>query len=80
MAKVNNGSHSSQVRMWSKEDTPPLLVGVQTHTATMNIAVAVPQKALHRSTSRSNSWAYTQRILHPTTMKLAQLCSLLIYS
>ena len=31
-------------RMWSKGNTPPLLVGVQTCTATMEINVVVPQK------------------------------------
>lgn len=31
------------VRMWS-ENTPPLLVGIQTCIATVEISVAVPQK------------------------------------
>lgn len=37
-------------RMWSKENTHLLLVGVQTRTATMDISLAVPQKDGNQST------------------------------
>ena len=48
-AKISNTSGTS--RMWSTRNTPPLLVGVQTYTATMEISVAVPQNGT-LSTSR----------------------------
>lgn len=38
--------------MWSKENTPQLLVGVQTCTATMGINMVVPQKSGNQSASR----------------------------
>jgi hypothetical protein len=31
-------------RMWRKKDTPPLLVGLQAGTTTLEISLAVPQK------------------------------------
>jgi hypothetical protein len=31
-------------RMWRKRNTPPLLVGVQACTTTLEISLAVPQK------------------------------------
>ena len=39
-------------RMWSERNTPPLLVGVQTYTATLEVSVAVPQKTGNQPTSR----------------------------
>jgi hypothetical protein len=42
------------VKMWSKGNTPPLLVGMQTYTDTMEIDMAVPQKFSNQSTSRSS--------------------------
>ena len=44
MAKISNTSDSSLV--WSKDNTPPRLVGAQTYTATMEINMAVPQKTI----------------------------------
>jgi hypothetical protein len=32
------------VRMWRKRNIPPLLVGLQAHTTTLEISLAVPQK------------------------------------
>jgi hypothetical protein len=40
------------VRMWSKENTPPLLVGVKTCTTTLEINLVVSQKTRNSSTSR----------------------------
>jgi hypothetical protein len=42
------------VRMWRKRNTPPLLVGLQTGTTTLEISLAVPQKVGH-----STSWVTT---------------------
>ena len=44
MAKIINTRQLVLTRMWSKGDTPPLIVGVQIYTATMEINMAVPQK------------------------------------
>jgi hypothetical protein len=38
------------VRMWRKRNTPPLLVGLQTGTTTLEINLVVPQKIGNRST------------------------------
>jgi hypothetical protein len=37
-------------RMWRKRNTPPLLVGLQTGTTTLEINLEVPQKIGNRST------------------------------
>jgi hypothetical protein len=69
------------VRMWSKGNTPPLLVGVQTLLAIMGINITVSQKVGNPSTPRpsytNHSWTYTQRIPCPkdtcSTMFIAAL-------
>jgi hypothetical protein len=38
------------VRMWRKRDTPPLLVGLQACTTTLEISLEVPQKISHSTT------------------------------
>jgi hypothetical protein len=38
------------VRMWGKRNTPPLLVGLQACTTTLEIILAVPQKIGHSTT------------------------------
>jgi hypothetical protein len=42
-------------RMWRKRDTPPLLVGLQAGTTTLEISLAVPQKIRHSTTGRSSN-------------------------
>jgi hypothetical protein len=37
-------------RMWRKRNTPPLLVGLQAYTTTLQISLAVPQKIGHSTT------------------------------
>jgi hypothetical protein len=46
-------------RMWSKRNTPPLLVGFQTSTTTLEINLVVPQKIGNCSTWRreQRSWS-----------------------
>jgi hypothetical protein len=53
-------------RMRCKRNTPPLLMGKQICTTTMEINRAFPQKTGNPSTSRPlyHSWAYTQRMLY----------------
>ena len=51
------------VRMWSKENTLPLLVGVQTCTATLKINMLISQKtggSIYLRTQLNHSWVYTQ--------------------
>jgi hypothetical protein len=51
MAKIKkHKKHLMLARMWSKEDTPPLLVGVHTCTTTINLVVS--QKTENHSASR----------------------------
>jgi hypothetical protein len=38
------------VRMWRKRYTPPLLVGLQAGTTTLEINLMVPQKVGHSTT------------------------------
>jgi hypothetical protein len=42
-------------RMWRKRNTPPLLVGLQAGTNTLEISLAVPQKTGHSTTRRSSN-------------------------
>ena len=41
------------VRMWRKRNTPPLLMGLETVTTTLEIGLAVPQKIGHSTTGGS---------------------------
>jgi hypothetical protein len=43
MAKIKN-SQQMLGRMWRKRNTPPLLVGLQAGTTTLEIILVVPQK------------------------------------
>jgi hypothetical protein len=43
------------VRMWRKKNTPPLLVGLQARTTTLEISLVVPQKIKHSITGRSSN-------------------------
>ena len=43
------------VRMWRKRNTPPLLVGLQAGTTTLEISLAVPQKIGHSTTGESGN-------------------------
>jgi hypothetical protein len=43
------------VKMWRKRKTPPLLVGLQACTTTLEISLAVPQKIGHRTTGGSSN-------------------------
>jgi hypothetical protein len=42
-------------RMWGKRNTPPLMVGLQTGTVTLEINLEVPQKIGKRSTRRPSN-------------------------
>jgi hypothetical protein len=42
------------VRMWRKRNTPPLLVGLQACTTTLDISLVVPQKIGHSTTRGSH--------------------------
>ena len=69
--------------MWSKGNTLPLLVGVQTWTSTMEIGVVILQEDgghLFQDPTIPLLQAYTQRMLHFTTETLGQPCTLLLYS
>jgi hypothetical protein len=43
------------VRMWRKRNTPPLVVGLQAGTTTLEISLVVPQKIEHSSTRRTSN-------------------------
>jgi hypothetical protein len=51
------------LRMWSKWNTPPLLVGMQTYTTILEINLAVSKKVEDSSTSISSYT--TPRHVHP---------------
>ena len=42
-------------RMWRKRNTPPLLVGLQAGTVTLEISLSIPQKIGHSTTGRSRN-------------------------
>jgi hypothetical protein len=60
------------VRIWNKGNIPPLLVGVQTFTTTMEVSMVVPQKIRSLYTSRPSyhTLGHTQETLHPPTKTL----------
>ena len=65
MAKIKK---SGENRCWrgcgERGNTPPLLVGLQAGTTTLEIILGVPQKTVHditRGPPLYHSWAYTQR-------------------
>jgi hypothetical protein len=65
-------------RMWRKRNTPPLLVGLQACTTTLEISLAVLQKIEHSTTGESKqylSWAYTQKMFQLVIKTYAPLCS-----
>jgi hypothetical protein len=43
------------VRMWTKRNTSPLLVGLQACTTTLEVILEVPQKIGHNTTGRSSN-------------------------
>jgi hypothetical protein len=57
-------------RIWRKRNTPPLLVGLQTGTTTLEINLEVPQKIgidLPEDPAIPHSWEYTQKMPHHAT-------------
>jgi hypothetical protein len=67
-------------RMWSKQNTPPYLVGVKNSTTTLTINLPVSQKIGNSSipyhkTELYHSWAYVLKIPHCHTRELGQLYS-----
>jgi hypothetical protein len=45
------------VRMWRKRNTPPLLVGLQACTTTLEISLVVPQNIGHSTTRISRNFS-----------------------
>jgi hypothetical protein len=71
-------------RMWGKENTDPLLWGVNS-CSTKQINVLVFQEDGNVGIDLFQepdipSWTYIQKIFHPTRKILSQPCSLLLYS
>ncbi|EDL82604.1 rCG53348 [Rattus norvegicus] len=74
MAKVKLKGQHMLVRLWSKGNTPPLLLGVQPCSITLEINLVVSQKIGNSSTSRhryTTPWhipkicsTIPQRIIH----------------
>jgi predicted permease len=54
MAKIKNSGDSRCWQVWRKRNTPPLLVGLQAGTITLEISLAVPQKIGHSTTGGSS--------------------------
>jgi hypothetical protein len=59
--------------MWRKRNTPPLLVGLQACTTTLEISLAVPQKIGHSTTGGSSNTVY--KILMHIFLPVAQAMS-----
>jgi hypothetical protein len=77
MTKIKNSRASTTGKDVEQGNTPPLLVGVQTRTSTLEINLAVSQKIgnyLHED-QLYYFWAYIQTKPQYTTGILAQLCS-----
>ena len=52
-----------RARMWGKRDTNPLLVGMQTGQATVEVSLEIPQKPEYNPTVRPS---------HPTPLEFTQ--------
>jgi hypothetical protein len=50
-------------RMWRKRNTPPLLVGLQACTTTLEVSLEVPQRIGHIPTRRSSLGIYPEDVL-----------------
>jgi hypothetical protein len=50
MAKIRTSGDNTCWRGWGEKNTPPLLVGLQTGTVTLEINLKVPQKIGNRFT------------------------------
>jgi hypothetical protein len=51
MTKIKNSRDNTRMaRMWRKRNIPPLLVGLQNCTITLEINMAVTQKSVNSST------------------------------
>ena len=63
--------------MWSEGNTYPLLVGMQTCAATVEISVVVSQETESQPPSgpSNSTWEYTQEMPYHTTKAFVQLCS-----
>jgi hypothetical protein len=67
--------------MWRKRNSPPLLVGLQANTTTLEISLAIPQEIGHyyyRRIQQYLSWAYIQMFqlvikTHCSTMFIAAI-------
>jgi hypothetical protein len=56
MVKIKNSSEQQMLaRMWRKRNTPPLLVGLQACTTTLEISLVVPQKTGYNTTGGSHN-------------------------
>jgi hypothetical protein len=55
------------MRMWRNRNTPPLLMGLQAFTTTLENSLAVPQKIGHSTTRRSLLGIYPEDV--PTGKK-----------
>jgi hypothetical protein len=53
MTKIKNSGDSRCWRGWRKRNSPPLLVGLQACTTTLEISLVVPQKIGHSTTGGS---------------------------
>lgn len=65
------------VRMQSKKNTHPLMMGGQVCTVTVEISIEGSSevwKSVYLKILLYHSWAYTQKIPHPNTRTLAQTC------
>ena len=64
-------------KLWSKENTHPLLVGMQTCATTLEISVQFLRKLEINlpQDQQLHSWEYIQKMLNHTTRAFVQLCS-----
>ena len=76
MVKIKTTVDNTCWRGWGEKNTPPLLVGLQTGTVTLEINLKVPQKIGNRFTIRSSyTTEYTQKMAHHATGAHVPLCS-----
>jgi hypothetical protein len=75
MAYIKNSGDSRCWRGCGERNTPPLLVGLQACTTTLEISLAFPQKIGHKRILQYLSWACIQKMFQPVRRTHAPLCS-----
>jgi hypothetical protein len=79
--KISRDNKHMLVRMWSKENTPPMLesANLYNHFGNQFGGFSENWEQCYLKTQLYHSWIYTQKMLHHPPKILAHLCSYQLY-